>query len=76
MDKLTLAIESALINCAIRLMKFLFNGLIKGSFWLCLIACMLSLVMYIAGQRKAGKYVSITFILYVLLQALKGALNL
>lgn len=69
-------IEEALINCTVKLMKFLFVGLIKGSFWICLISCLISLLLYVGGQRKAGKGISISFILYVLLQALRGAFNL
>lgn len=70
------AIEEALISCAVKLLKFLVNGLIKGSFWICLISCLISLLLYIGGQRKAGKGISIAIILYVLLQTLGGAFNI
>lgn len=70
------AIEEALISYTIKLVKFLANGLIKGSFWICLIACLISLLLYIGGQRKAGKGISISVILYVLLQSLGGAFNI
>lgn len=70
------AIEEALISCTIKLLKFLANGLIKGSFWICLIACLISLLMYVGGERKAGKGISISVIIYVLLQTIKGAFNI
>lgn len=75
-DKITVAIETALGNSVVKLVKFLFNGLIKGSFWICLIACLISLLLYVGGQRKAGKGISISLIIYVLLQALKEAFNI
>lgn len=71
-DKVTVAIG----NCVVKAIKFLFKGIIKGSFWICLIACMISLLLYVGGERKAGKGISISIILYVLLQALKEAFNL
>ena len=74
METIAKAIEIALKNSAVKLLKYLFNGLVAGSYWICLISCLISLILYIAGNRKAGKYVSISFILYVILQALKGAL--
>lgn len=74
MGTISQAIETALTNLAVKLLKYLFKGLVAGSYWICLISCLISLILYIAGQRKAGKYVSISFILYVILQALKGAL--
>ncbi|EOR27396.1 hypothetical protein A500_04616 [Clostridium sartagoforme AAU1] len=70
------AIEEALISCTVKLLKFLANGLIKGSFWICLIFCLISLLLYIGGRRKAGKGISIAIILYVLLQTLGGAFNI
>ena len=71
-DKVTVAIG----NCVVKAIKFLFEGLIKGSFCICLIACIISLLLYVCGERKAGKGMSISIILYVLLQALKEAFNL
>ena len=49
-------------------------GIINGSYWICLIACLIAIAMYIAGQKKAGKYVSISFVIYCILQAIKGLL--
>ena len=74
MGDISKAIEIALKNSAVNLLKWLFNGVVAGSYWICLISCLIALLLYIGGQRKAGKYVSISFIVYVILQALKGAL--
>lgn len=52
--------------------KWIGLGIINSSYWICLTACLISLLLYIAGQRKAGKYVSISFVIYFILQAIKG----
>lgn len=74
LETITAAIEKALKNSVVNLLKWIFNGVVKGSYWICLASCLIALILYIAGQRKAGKYVSISFIIYVILQALKGVL--
>ena len=74
LETITAAIETALKNSVVKLLKCFFNGIVASSYWICLISCLIALILYIAGQRKAGRYVSISFILYVILQALKGAL--
>ena len=73
LETITTAIETALKNSVFRLLKWFFNGIVASSYWICLISCLIALILYIAGQRKAGKYVSISFVVYVILQALKGA---
>ena len=55
-------------------LKWIGMGIINSSYWICLTACLIALLMYIAGQRKAGKYVSISFVIYFILQAIKGVL--
>ncbi len=75
-DKLTLSIEESLGDSLINLLKALFNGLVQSSFWICLIVCMISLLLYVGGQRKAGKGISISIILYILFQALKAGFDL
>lgn len=50
-------------------------GIIKSSYWICLTICLISLILYIAGQKKAGKYVSISFITYFILHCLKLAIE-
>ena len=73
LETITTAIENAIKNSALKLLKYLFNGLVSGSYWICLISCLIALLLYLNGQRKAGKYVTISFMLYIVLQALKGA---
>ncbi|MBN1050301.1 hypothetical protein [Clostridium botulinum] len=45
------------------------------SYWICLFICMIALILYVAGEKKAGKYVSISFAINFLLQALKLGLK-
>lgn len=62
------SLHLAITNC----LKWIARGIIDNSYMICLITCLLALAFYIAGQRKAGKYVSISFVVYFILQALKG----
>ena len=57
-----------------RLGKWILLGVVNSSYWILLFCCILALVLYIGGLKKAGKYVSVTFILYCFLQAIKGLL--
>ncbi|MDC4241665.1 hypothetical protein NE398_16130 [Clostridium tertium] len=68
------AIVEGIRQSVVNFLKWIGLGIINGSYWICLIACLLALILYIAGQKKAGKYVSISFVIYVILQALKGVL--
>lgn len=54
--------------------KWILLGIIDNSFWICLILCMMSLLIYAIGGKKAGKYCTGSFVLYVFLQAIKGVL--
>lgn len=65
-------IEEGLKQSVINFLKWIGLGIINSSYWICLTACLIALLLYIAGQRKAGKYVSISFVIYFILQALKG----
>lgn len=58
--------------------NFIFSGIkdailtaISLSHWVCLFICMIALVLYIAGSKKAGRCVTITFVVNILIQALK-----
>lgn len=53
------------------LVKWVISGIINSSYWICLIAALLALILYVAGMKKAGKYISISFILYFILQAVR-----
>ncbi|MDU1279243.1 MAG: hypothetical protein E6960_12265 [Clostridium sp.] len=68
------AIVEGIKQSVVNFLKWIGLGIINGSYWICLIACLVAIILYIAGQRKAGKYVSISFVIYVILQAIKGAL--
>lgn len=68
------AIVEGLKQSVVNFIKWIGLGIINGSYWICLTACLVALILYIAGQKKAGKYVSISFVIYVVLQAIKGVL--
>lgn len=68
-------IKKALREFIIEGLKSLGMGVIKSSYWICLIICLSALILYIAGQKKAGKYVSISFIVYFILQCMKVVLE-
>ncbi len=68
------AIVEGLKTAILNFIKWIVLGIINGSYWICLIACLIAIAMYIAGQKKAGKYVSISFVIYCILQAIKGLL--
>ncbi|WP_370836022.1 hypothetical protein [Clostridium tertium] len=68
------AIVEGIKQSVVNFLKWIGLGIINGSYWICLIACLVAIILYIAGQRKAGKYVSISFVIYVVLQAIKGVL--
>lgn len=68
------AIVEGIKQSVVNFLKWIGLGIINGSYWICLIACLVAIILYIAGQRKAGKYVSISFVIYVVLQSLKGVL--
>lgn len=61
-------------NSLINLLKWIGIGIINNSYWICLFVCIVSLILYIGGQRKAGKYVSLSVVIYFLLQAIKGVI--
>ncbi len=45
------------------------------SYWICLYVCMFAIILYMAGQKKAGRVASISFAINFLLQALKLGLK-
>lgn len=52
----------------------LFKGLVKWSYIICLITACVGILLYIGGCKKAGRAVSVSIIIYVLLAALGGEL--
>ncbi|GAA0825165.1 hypothetical protein ABHA37_17425 [Clostridium tertium] len=61
-------------NGLLNFFKWIGVGIINNSYWVCLFVCIAALILYIGGQRKAGKYVTLSVILYFILQAIKGVL--
>ncbi|MGL4875202.1 MAG: hypothetical protein ACRC30_11200 [Clostridium sp.] len=60
-------IKSAILN----LCEWLVTGVIDISYWGCMFVGLTALFLYIAGMKKAGKYVPISLMIYFLLQILK-----
>lgn len=60
-------------NSIIDFLKLLLGGIITNSFWICLFIAMISLILYIAGIKKAGKYCTASFVIYIVLEALGSA---
>ncbi len=49
-------------------------GIIDNSYWVTLPIAVIALILYIAGLKKAGKYVSVSFVVYFILQCLKAGM--
>lgn len=60
-------------NSILKLLKWILSGAVVNAFWICLIICMISLVLYISGLKKAGKYCTVSFIVYIVLEAIGSA---
>ncbi|MGG7142503.1 hypothetical protein ACQPVP_03455 [Clostridium nigeriense] len=61
-------------NGLINFVKWIGIGIINNSYWICLLVCIVSLILYIGGLRKSGKYVTLSIVIYFFLQAIKGVL--
>ncbi|MEG2289668.1 MAG: hypothetical protein RSC24_06840 [Clostridium sp.] len=57
------------------LLEWIALGIIDNSYWICLLAGIIGLLLYIAGQKRAGKYVSGSLIIYFILQAFGQAIR-
>lgn len=55
--------------------KDLALGIIDSSYWVCLFVSIFAIILYVAGLKKAGKYVSVSFIVYFLMQCFKVGLK-
>lgn len=64
-------IQEFLIDC----LKAIFKGLVSTSYLICLVVACLSVLLYVGGCKKAGKGVSISIIIYVLLSAFAGEMK-
>lgn len=68
-------ILEGLKDAILGLLEWIALGVIDNSYWICLGVGIVALIMYIAGQRKAGKYVSGSLIIYFILQSLGVAIR-
>ena len=59
----------------INLFEWMALGLINTSYWICLFASIVVLMLYVAGLKKAGKYVPASLIIYILLETLGMAIR-
>jgi hypothetical protein len=64
-------IQSSFSDFLIYILKGIATFIIESSDLACPIICLLALAFYVAGNRKAGKYVSGSFVFYFLAQALR-----
>ena len=69
MNKIAEGIKIALLD----ILKTLGLNIVASSYWICLIICMVSILIYIAGQKKAAKYTTISLVVYIILEAFKVA---
>lgn len=69
-ESIATAIETALKNCAINFCKWLVGGVVSGSYWICLFVCMIAFIFYITGSRKAGRWATFSFLVYIIIQVL------
>lgn len=69
-EKITEGIQLGLKNSILSFLRWIGVGIIANSFWICLIICMLCLILYVGGLKKAGKYCTISFVVYIVLEAL------
>jgi hypothetical protein len=70
-QQITEAISESFHSFFSSIFKRVAIGIIDNSYMICLVVCLLALALYIGGQRKAGKYVGGSFIVYYILQALR-----
>ena len=45
------------------------------SYWICLITSIVSVILYVAGMKKAGKNVPVSMVVYFLLECLKRCME-
>lgn len=70
-NAITTAIKESVINVS----KWIVLGIVDNSLWICLGFAMGGLVLYIGGYKKGAKVTTISFIVFVLLQLLGGAIR-
>lgn len=65
------AMEEGIKTAIIGTGRWALNGIIEASYPICLTIAIIAVILYIGGFKKAGKYASVSFIIYFLLQSIK-----
>lgn len=52
-----------------------FLALIPASYWVCLGVSLISVILYIYGDKKKGKFIGISVVVYTLLEAIGSAIK-
>ncbi|WP_297633527.1 hypothetical protein [uncultured Clostridium sp.] len=58
----------------LELLNWIVAGAIDMSYWICLIVAIIALILYVAGIKKSGKWVSGSIVIYIIMQLLKVAI--
>lgn len=74
-DNMVNSMKDSALNFSIYVLKCIGTFIIDTSEIACPIICLLALAFYISGNRKAGKYVSGSFVFYFIAQALRMVLK-
>lgn len=53
-----------------KILFFILNWTIEWSYYICLIAALISFILYMLGDKKKFKYIPISIVVYALLQAI------
>ena len=69
MEMIEKAIENALRNSMLSFFRWFLEGLISSSYWICLFICMISLIFYITGSKKAGRWCTGSFVSFIIIQS-------
>lgn len=51
------------------------TGLVSLSYWVCMFICIVSLIAFLAGFKKSGKWSTLSILIYTTLQAILGAVK-
>lgn len=70
-DSILDKLKENMLNFILYVLKCLGAFIIQTSGVTCPIICLIALCFYIAGVRKAGKWISGSFVFYFILQALR-----
>ncbi|WP_194190356.1 hypothetical protein [Clostridium chrysemydis] len=58
----------------IGVLEWIVTGAIDCSYWMCLIVSIIALMLYVAGIKKSGKWVSGSIVIYIVMQILGMAI--